>query len=296
MSQLLLDCRGRLLDCRPGRGPYVMGILNVTPDSFSDGGDYLDLDASLRRVERMITEGAAIIDIGGESTRPRGTAYGSGAAAVEEDEEARRVVPVVREVAQRFPDLIISVDTYKPSVAASALEAGAHIVNDVTGLRLFPETAHIVAEAGATLIVMHSLGRPGSLPHDHQYDDVVQDVKASLEASVQVAAEAGVESIAVDAGFGFGKSVEGNLALIRHTDDFADLDRPVVVGISRKSTIGRVLGTEEEPRPVHERLFGTLGATAVAVMRGASIVRTHDVRETSDFLAVLKTVAHERTP
>lgn len=273
-----------------------MGILNVTPDSFSDGGDYLDLNASLRRVEEMAKQGASIIDIGGESTRPRGTAYGSGAAAVDAHEEAQRVVPVVKEVARRFPDLLISIDTYKPDVAAQAVDAGAHIVNDVTGLRLYPETARIAADAGAALIVMHSLGTPGSLPHDHRYDDVVAEVKASLAASVRIAEEAGVDPIIVDAGFGFGKSTEDNLAIIRHTDTFAELGQPVLVGISRKTTIGRVLGSEENPRPVQDRLYGTLGATAVAVLQGASIVRTHDVRETSDFLAVLKAVAHERTP
>ena len=295
MPQLIIDCRGKRLDCRPGHGPHVMGILNVTPDSFSDGGDYLDLDASLRRVEEMAEQGASIIDIGGESTRPTGAAYGKGAAAVDEGEELRRTLPVVQAVARQFPDLIISIDTYKPVVAAEALDAGAHIINDVTGLRLYPETARIAADAGAALVVMHSLGTPGSLPHDHRYVDVVGDVKASLAASVRVAEEAGVESIVVDAGFGFGKSTEDNLAIIRHTDTFSKLGRPVLVGISRKTTIGRMLGSEENPRPVQDRLFGTLGATAVAVLRGASIVRTHDVRETSDFLAVLKAVAHERT-
>src|SRR5690625_267559 len=295
MSELIIDCRGKRLDCRPGHGPHVMGILNVTPDSFSDGGDYLDLDASLRRVEEMAEHGASIIDIGGESTRPTGAAYGKGAAAVDEGEELRRTLPVVQAVARQFPDLIISIDTYKPVVAAEALDAGAHIINDVTGLRLYPETARIAADAGAALVVMHSLGTPGSLPHDHRYVDVVGDVKASLAASVRVAEEAGVESIVVDAGFGFGKSTEDNLAIIRHTDTFSKLGRPVLVGISRKTTIGRMLGSADNPRPVQDRLFGTLGATAVAVLRGASIVRTHDVRETSDFLAVLKAVALERT-
>lgn len=263
-----------------------MGILNVTPDSFSDGGRYLGQDAALAQAERMLSQGAAIIDVGGESSRPKGSAYGQGAEPVPEEEEKRRVLPVIEAIAQRFPEAIISIDTYKPGVARAALEAGAHMINDITGLREFPETARVAAQASAPLIVMHSLGRPGAMPHEHRYDDVVAAVMRSLQTSIEVAQEAGVQQLVVDPGFGFGKSVSENLRLVAHTRDFARLGYPVLVGLSRKSTIGAVLGGNE-PVPVADRLYGTLGATATAVLQGASLVRTHDVRPTVEMLTLL---------
>lgn len=289
----LLDCRGLRLNCMPGReaAPHVMGILNITPDSFSDGGRFLDPDEALRRAETIVAEGARIIDIGGESTRPRGRAYGAGAEVVGQDEEIRRVVPVVEAVVRRFPEAIVSVDTYKPDVARRGLEAGAHMINDVTGLRLSDEMARVVAASGAPLVVMHSLGRPGEMPHDHVYEDVVSDVVTSLRESIQRAEAAGVRQVVVDPGFGFGKTPEENLTLLRELRAFRTLGRTVLVGVSRKSTIGAVLGSAEDPRPVDGRLFGTLGATAVAALAGAAIIRTHDVAETVDFLQVLKAAA-----
>lgn len=293
-ARFLLDCRGRTLDCRPGLeiGAHVMGILNVTPDSFSDGGLFMTRDAALRRVETMISEGAAIVDVGGESSRPRGSAYGEGAEAVQEDEEIRRVVPVVQAIAERFPEVLISVDTYKPAVAREALEVGAHIINDVTGLRYTTETASIAARYGAPLVVMHSLGKPGDMPSVHQYEDVVTDVSASLAESVERAAAAGVEHIVVDPGFGFGKSPRENLTLVREMDTLLELGRPVLLGVSRKSTIGSVLGTPDHPAPVERRLYGSLGATAVGVLRGASIVRTHEVRPTVEMLRLIGAILH----
>lgn len=270
-----------------------MGILNVTPDSFSDGGRYADPSDALRRVEMMLTEGAILIDVGGESSRPRGRVYGDGADAVGEDEEKRRVLPVVEAIAAHFPEALVSVDTYKGTVAEAALAAGAHIVNDITGLRYDDGTAQAAARYGAPLIVMHSLGRPGAMPHAHRYDDVVAEVRASLADSADTAEAVGVRDIVLDPGFGFGKTASENLRLIANTDAFLQLGRPILVGISRKSTIGAVLGSAEAPVPVDERLFGSLGATAVAVLGGASIVRTHDVRATADFLRVLTaTVDH----
>ena len=286
----MLDCRGRRLDCRPGRA-HVMGILNVTPDSFSDGGRFLDPDAALRRAEVMLEEGAVLIDVGGESSRPRGSVYGEGAEAVAEAEERRRVLPVVEALAKRFPEALVSVDTYKPGVARAALEAGAHLINDITGLRYGPETAAVAAEYGAPLVVMHSLGRPGAMPHEHHYTDAVRDVAASLARSVAVAEAAGVRHVVTDPGFGFGKTVAENLALVSRVDSLLALGRPVLVGISRKSTVGAVLGTPEAPAPVAERLYGTLGVTAVAVLRGAALVRTHDVRPTVEMLKVLTATA-----
>lgn len=295
-EHFVLDCRGRLLDCRPGcsGGAHVMGILNVTPDSFSDGGRYVQVDDALRQAEAMLEEGAVLIDVGGESSRPRGSVYGEGAEAVGAEAEGRRVLPVVAAIAAHFPEALISVDTYKPEVARAALAAGAHLINDITGLRYFPEMASVVAEAGAPLIVMHALGRPGAMPHEHHYADVVEEVLVSLGHSVQVAEAAGVQHIVTDPGFGFGKTAAENLRLIDSVDTFLGLRRPVLVGISRKSTIGAVLGSADAPAPVAARLYGSLGATAVAVMRGATLIRTHDVRPTVEMVKVLGAAVAER--
>ncbi len=283
----VLSLRGRVLDCRPFAGPlasagaHVMGILNITPDSFSDGGRLATVDAALRQAEAMLREGALLLDVGGESTRP-------GAPAVDEDEEKRRVLPVVEALAARFPDALLSIDTYKPGVAEATLERGAHLINDVTGLRVHPEMAGVAARFGAGIVVMHALGRTGGPAGPSEYGEVVEDVAASLGASVAVAAAAGVASIVVDAGFGFGKSPAQNMALVGATGVLRErLRRPVLLGVSRKSTIGALLGQPGIPAPVHERLYGTLGATALGVLRGATLVRTHDVRPTVEMLRVL---------
>ena len=288
-NPFLIPCGPHTLDCRPGQpiGAHVMGILNVTPDSFSDGGRYTTTDAALLQTERMLEDGAAIIDVGGESTRPGGRTYGSGAEAVAEERERERVLPIVEAVVSKFPEAIVSIDTYKPAIARDALDAGAHIVNDVTGLRLYPEMADVVAEHKAPLILMHSLGRPGEMPHEHSYKKVVDEVLSSLEKSVYVAQQSGVTHLITDPGFGFGKTPAENMQLIGEVNRFLELGYPVLVGISRKSTIGILLGEPDAPVPVDERLFGTLGATAVAIMRGASIVRTHDVRPTVEMLKML---------
>ncbi|GIV61435.1 MAG: dihydropteroate synthase [Rhodothermaceae bacterium] len=289
----VLDCRGLRLDCRPGlpQGAHVMGILNVTPDSFSDGGRYMDVEAAVRRAVEMVAEGAAIIDVGGASSRPRGAVYGEGARPLTPEEETERVVPVIAALRERLPGVILSVDTYQPAVARAALEAGAHLVNDITGLRYDPEMARVAAAFGAPIVVMHSIGRPGAMPHARAYDDVVADVTAALRASVARAEAAGVRHVVTDPGFGFGKTPVENLRLLAATDRLLALGRPVLVGVSRKSTIGVVLGTKDAPAPVMERLYGTLGATAVAVLRGATLVRTHDVRPTVEMLRGLAAAA-----
>ena len=270
-----------------------MGILNVTPDSFSDGGRFMTVDGALRRAEEMVREGARIVDIGGESSRPRGSAYGTGAISVAVDEEISRVVPVVRAIERELPEVIVSVDTYKPDVVHAALDAGAHMINDVTALRYHPETASLVAEAQAALVLMHSIGRPGEMPQVHRYRNVVGEVLASLQQSEKIAVEAGVESIALDPGFGFGKSVDENYALLNRVDRLLAQGRPVLIGVSRKNSIGVALSAGEEPPPVDERLFGSLGATAVGVMRGATLVRTHDVRASVEMLRVLARASAE---
>ncbi len=293
-ERFLLECRGRVLDCRPGLeiGAQVMGILNVTPDSFSDGGRFMARDAALRHVERMMYEGASIVDVGGESSRPSGSVYGEGAAAVPIAEEIRRVVPVIESVQDRFPEILISVDTYKPEVARAALDAGAHLINDVTGLRYTTETALIAAQYGAPLIVMHSLGKPGDMPAVREYEDVVEDVRSSLAESERRAVASGVAHVVVDPGFGFGKSPRENLRLVREVEALLSLGRPVLLGVSRKSTIGAYLGSPDDPAPVDKRIYGSLGATAVGVLRGASIVRTHDVAPTIKMLRLIGAILH----
>ena len=283
-ARFVLDSRGYTLDCRPGSpdaaGAHVMGILNVTPDSFSDGGQYVTVEMAVSRATEMLSEGASIIDVGGESTRP-------GAEPVSPEDERDRVVPVINALADRFPEALLSIDTYKPAVARAALAAGAHIVNDVTGLRHHPEMAEAAADWGAPLVLMHSVGEPGDLTRPRPYDDVTAEVRDALARSIMTAEQAGVEQIVIDPGFGFGKSNEENLRLLNDVDQLLTLNRPVMVGVSRKSTIGATLGTPDNPAPVDERLFGSLGATAVAVMRGATLVRTHDVASTIEMLKVL---------
>lgn len=290
-DRFVLDCRGRPLDCRPGGtngvGAHVMGILNVTPDSFSDGGQYLAVDDAISRAAEMLSAGATIIDIGGESTRP-------GADPVSLEDERDRVLPIVEALTEQFPEALLSVDTYKPAVADAALEAGAHIINDVTGLRHDPEMADVAAAAGAPLILMHSEGAPGNLTPPRDYADVTAEVRDALAQSIELAEAAGVHSIVVDPGFGFGKSHEQNLRLINEIDELLTLDRPLLIGVSRKSTIGATLGADDDPAPVEDRLFGSLGTTAVGVMRGATLVRTHDVAATVDMLTTLEATVQSR--
>ncbi len=293
----LLDCRGRMLDARPlalGGRPHVAGVLNVTPDSFSDGGRYdRSIQAAVDRAAEMEREGATIVDVGGESTRPSGAAYGAGAAVVSVDEETERVVPVVEAIVRALPHLLISVDTSKGPVARAALRAGAHIVNDVRGVRYGTATAQAAADYGAPLIVMHSAGAPGAMPHEETgARDVTQTVIDGLARSVASAEACGVRDVVVDAGFGFGKTVPENMRLIGETGRLvAAFGRPVMVGVSRKHTVGVVLGSALAPAPVGARLIGSLGLAAQAVLSGASLVRTHDVRETAELLRTLAAVA-----
>lgn len=265
-----------------GARTLVMGILNVTPDSFSDGGRFFDLGRALEHAERLIAEGADILDVGGESTRP-------GSADVDAEEETRRVVPVVEALAGRV-GVPVSVDTTKASVARAALEAGALIINDISGLRFDPALADAVARAGAGLVLMHSLGTRETLHKLPPVEDVLGEVRNSLRASVEAAARRGVarESIAVDPGFGFGKSHEQNVELLARLNEIADAfpDLPLLVGTSRKRFVGTLLGGA----PVEERLHGTLATVAAAVLRGASIVRVHDVRATLETVRVVDAV------
>jgi dihydropteroate synthase len=256
------------------RAYSVMGVVNVTPDSFSDGGLFLDADAAVAHGERLTREGADVLDVGGESTRP-------GAEPVSEAEELRRVVPVVERLAGG--DARLSVDTSKASVAEAALEAGATIVNDVTAFRLAPEMAGVVASHGAGCCLMHMLGEPRTMQSDPRYEDVVSDVKAFLEERLAFAVAEGVpeERVWLDPGIGFGKTLDHNLELLRRLDEICAIGRPVAIGTSRKSFLGRITGREEG-----DRLAGTIATNVMAMERGAAVFRVHDVREVADALAV----------
>ena len=258
-----------------GKRTLVMGILNVTPDSFSDGGEFFSLDKAIAHAEQMIAEGADILDVGGESTRPGDTAI------VSAEEEIKRVVPVIAELTKRF-DVPVSIDTTKASVARAALDAGAAIVNDISALRFEPEIADEVAKSGAGLVLMHSRGTPGALHNLPPVPDIMEEVTNILRNSIEIAEQRGVkrESIVIDPGIGFGKSQEQNIELIAKLDQLiaAFPDFPLLIGTSRKSFIGRILADAAgNPAPVEDRLFGSLATMTAAILKGARIVRVHDV-------------------
>jgi dihydropteroate synthase len=248
--------------------PSVMGVVNVTPDSFSDGGVNFDPEDAAAAARRMRDEGAAIVDVGGESTRP-------GSEGVSLDEELRRVVPVLERLEGDVP---VSIDTSKAEVACRAVELGAELVNDVTALRADPELAGVVSDSGAYLCLMHMLGEPRTMQVDPVYDDVVSDIAAFLEERLRFAVAAGIpeERICLDPGIGFGKTVEHNFELIRRLDELVALGRPIVIGFSRKSSLGKLLG---EPEATTGSVAASVGAAVAAYERGATILRVHDVRE-----------------
>jgi dihydropteroate synthase len=254
----------------------LMGVVNVTPDSFSDGGRFLDPSAAVAHGVRLAGEGAAILDIGGESTRP-------GADPVPAEEELRRVVPVVERLAAAGTGSRLSIDTSKAAVACAALDAGASYVNDVTAFRGDPAIAGLVAERGVECCLMHMLGEPRTMQEDPRYDDVVSDVKAFLEQRLAFAVGEGVpeERVTLDPGIGFGKTLEQNLELLRRLDEIAAIGRRVLVGTSRKSFLGKLTG-----RDVDDRLAGTIATNVLAYARGASVFRVHDVAPVRDALTV----------
>lgn len=270
-----------------GERTLIMGILNVTPDSFSDGGQFLSVDDALAQAERMISDGADIIDVGGESTRP-------GGEPVSVAEEIERVVPVIEALSQRF-STPTSVDTTKSEVARAALAAGASIVNDISALRFDFYVADAVARAGAGLVLMHSRGTPATMHRLPPVADVMQEVVSSLRASVHMAERRGVkrESIVIDPGIGFGKTQEQNLELIARLDELiaAFPDYPLLIGTSRKSFIGRILADENgTPAPASERLHGTMATITAAVMKGAHIIRVHDVKAAAETIRVSESI------
>jgi dihydropteroate synthase len=264
-------------------GPVVVGILNVTPDSFSDGGDFLDPEAAAEHAAAMLDEGADMLDIGGESTRP-------GSDPVSQEEEIRRVVPVIERILAVRPEVVISLDTYRSGTATAALEAGASLVNDVTALRGDPRMVSVIEEAECPVILMHMQGEPKTMQKDPYYQDVVGEVRDFLAERAEYAVAAGVrpQNVILDPGIGFGKNLEHNLALLRNLDAIVDLGFPVLIGASRKRFIERITGVQV----ARDRISGTVATTVLAFEQGAKFFRVHDVAANREALAVAGAVLH----
>src|SRR5918994_1938724 len=269
----------------PGPGPAVVGILNITPDSFSDGGEFLDPGAAAEHAATMLDEGADILDVGGESTRP-------GSDPVSQEEEIQRVIPVLERILSVRPEAVISVDTYRSGTATAALEAGASLVNDVTALRGDPRIASVIQEAACPVILMHMQGEPKTMQKEPHYEDVVREVRNFLAERAEYAVAAGIrpENVILDPGIGFGKNLDHNLDLLRNLDAIVDLGFPVLIGASRKSFMEKITGVQE----ARDRVSGTVATTVLAYERGATFFRVHDVRANREALAVAEAVL--RTP
>lgn len=266
-SSFSLTCRNHTLDL--GTRTHIMGVLNVTPDSFSDGGQFYETNRAVDRATLMVEEGADIIDVGGESTRP-------GSEPISPEQELDRTLPVVEKLIQEL-NVPISVDTNRSQVAAALLGAGAHMVNDISGLNFDPEMGTVASRYDASLIVMHIKGRPRDMQLNPEYDDLLSDIYTSLKRSVEKALQAGVgaDKIVIDPGIGFGKTVAHNLEILKRLREFSSMGYPLLIGASRKSFIGKILNV-----PVDDRLEGSLAAVAVSIMNGANILRVHDVKPT----------------
>ncbi len=276
-----LKARERLIPL--DAGPLIMGVLNVTPDSFSDGGRYLDPDAAVAHAVAMAEQGADLIDIGAESTRP-------GSDPVDEKEEIRRLIPVVGAVCRKV-SIPVSVDTTKAAVARKALDVGATIVNDISALGFDPLMKAVVAETGAGLVLMHMQGTPKTMQQAPSYRDVIKEIRQFFVERIRAALEAGIgaEQILLDPGIGFGKNLAHNLSVLAHLDAFVALGYPILVGVSRKAFIGQVLD-----RPGDERVMGTAAAVAVAILHGARVVRVHDVMRMRDVVKIVNAImSHE---
>jgi dihydropteroate synthase len=258
---------------------YTMGILNLTPDSFSDGGSYIDVETAIKRAKKMVEEGADIIDVGAESTRP-------GATYITEEIELKRILPVVKRLVAEV-DVPISIDTYKSRVAEECIRAGAHIINDIKGLKGDPNMAKIIAKYGVFVIVMHIKGEPKTMQKNPKYDNIIKDIKKSLEESIDLAIKAGIssEKIILDPGIGFGKTFENNLEIIKKLCELKKLEYPILIGASRKGFIGDILKT-----PPLDRLEGNLAIAVISSYSGASIIRVHEVKETVRALKITDAV------
>lgn len=254
---------------------YIMGILNATPDSFSDGGKYYQLDKALFHVEEMINQGVDIIDVGGESTRPF-------SKPVELDEELSRVIPIIESINKNF-DIIISIDTYKSRVAEEALKNGAEIINDISGFTFDEKMIDVASKYNATCVVMHIKGTPKNMQVDPKYTDIVEEIYSFLNERVKVLKEKSIKNIIIDVGFGFGKSLEDNYILLNNLKRFKEIGCPILTGISRKSMIGKVVNVEPE-----YRISGTLALNTIAILNGTSILRVHDVKDNYQAIKVIQ--------
>lgn len=268
-----LNIAGKLLDLST---PQVMGILNVTPDSFFSGSRVLQIEDAYKKADKMLSEGASMLDIGGHSTRP-------GADAVSEEEELNRVLPVVEMLRKRFPEAIISIDSFRASVARKSIEAGAHIINDIAGGNLDPLMFETVAELNVPYILMHSRGTPQTMKELNQYDDLVTDVLRELQAKIYQLRQLGVKDIVADMGFGFAKNADQNYVLLRELQAFEALGVPLLVGVSRKSMIWRKLDITPD-----QSLNGTTALNTVAILNGANILRVHDVKEAIEVIKLVR--------
>jgi dihydropteroate synthase len=268
------------------RSGVIMGVLNVTPDSFSDGGRFMDEELALRHAERMAAEGAVIVDVGGESSRP-------GSEPVPLAEELRRVIPIIRRIRSRFSDLLLSIDTYKAETARQALAAGADIVNDISALRADPAMIEVLQRSGAGVILMHMQGTPKLMQLNPNYKDVVAEVFAFLQERRDELVGCGIDRrrIAIDPGYGFGKRLQDNVQLICRLNRFAELGQPVVVGVSRKSTIAQLLGNPK--LPPRERLWPTVALTSLLREKGAHVFRVHDVRPNLEALRMTEAIVSD---
>ncbi|RKX61398.1 MAG: dihydropteroate synthase [Thermodesulfobacteriota bacterium] len=262
------------------KGPYFMGILNVTPDSFSDGGKYYNVSSALQRAKELIEEGADIIDVGGESTRPF-------SEPVPEEEEIKRVIPVIKAIRNEFPDIPISIDTYKAKVAELALKSGADIVNDISALRLDPEMIKVIKDFQCPVIIMHMKGTPKTMQINPVYQNVVEEIKKFLEERISFLVNNGInfENIIIDPGIGFGKKLEHNLAILKNLESFHSLNRPILIGHSRKSFIGEITS-----RSVSQREGGTVGVSLFCFLKGVNILRVHRVDLNKDAIILFKTL------
>lgn len=258
--------------------PYFVGILNVTPDSFSDGGKYLNLKSALNRAKELLEEGAEIIDVGGESTRPFSD-------PVPEEEELKRVIPVIKTIKKEFPDSIISVDTYKSKVAEEALKAGANIVNDISALRFDSNMVEVIKDFNCPIIIMHMQGNPKTMQINPTYKDVVKEVKEFLQKRIEFLVEKGIpfENIIIDPGIGFGKTFKHNLQILKNLESFQELNRPILIGHSRKSFIGEIIN-----KPPFQRDGGTIGISLFAYLKGVHFLRVHKVDLNKDALLTFK--------
>jgi len=270
--QFLINCRGKLLTLQ---SPVVMGIINNTSDSFYDGGKYKSDKEILIHIERMLTEGAAIIDIGAVSTRP-------GANPIDEKEEIAKLLPLIKASLKEFPEIILSVDTFRSSIAKAVIEAGAHIINDVSGGNMDDKMFETVAALKAPYIIMHMQGTPATMQKNPHYENVMDDLRKFFLDKISILKSFGVNDIIIDPGFGFGKTVEHNYEILNNLEYFRAFDLPLMVGVSRKSMINKVLDTKPE-----DALNGTTVANTIALLKGADILRVHDVKEAIEVMKIV---------